>query len=164
MVRGACLSGGERRKAPASQGPCLLPFSRVRESRVEGLAGLAACRWPWPSCRLATRYSLLESADSGSGRTQGPPFFGPRRGLHILNVPLGCATHEQHTIYQWTPFSHLAFPKLNTSRRAGRQRQPNCFSPCARVRLAPIVALASTSFANPAFLLLAVVVENDGAL
>jgi hypothetical protein len=52
----------------------------------------------------------------------------------------------------------LSYAKLKLSRRVGRQRQPFCVCRLASARLAPIVELASTIFANPtAFLLLAVV-------
>jgi hypothetical protein len=47
------------------------------------------------------------------------------------------------------------------SRRAGRRRQPFCFFSIASAGLAPIVTPASTSFANSASSLLAVVVVRS---
>jgi len=58
----------------------------------------------------------------------------------------------------------LPYAKLKLNRRVGvglgRQQQPISFSNLARAGLAPIVALASTSFANPAFSYLAVVLVS----
>jgi hypothetical protein len=59
----------------------------------------------------------------------------------------------------------MSYAKLKLNRRVGRQRQRKpifVFNP-ASAGLAPVVALASTSFANPAFLLLAVVLVNPFA-
>jgi hypothetical protein len=53
----------------------------------------------------------------------------------------------------------LSYAKLKLNRRVGRQRQPKK-NRLASARLAPIVTPASTSFANPAFLLLAVVLVS----
>jgi hypothetical protein len=71
--------------------------------------------------------------------------------FHFLNVP---------HINNRPSKPILSYAKLKLNRRVGRQRQPILFFYLASARLAPIVALASTSFANPAFLPLAVVLVS----
>jgi hypothetical protein len=76
-----------------------------------------------------------------------------RRGFHFFE-------RTAYKQYNRPLKTILSYAKLKLNRRVGRQRQPIFFTLLARVRLAPIVALASTSFANPAFSYLAVVLVS----
>jgi hypothetical protein len=70
--------------------------------------------------------------------------------------------YKQQAVGRWKPETSLSYVKLQLNRRVGRwttARQPtsNLFFNPASATLAPVVALAPSSFANPAFSYLAVV-------